>query len=388
MSAPPEGAEPASAERPYLALALLRGLRVASSVIVVVILLGLVLPHLLADRALYQPAWTGPAWFCALLAVALADAVLVARRRSWGRARWPAAAAVLAVSVWATALLPPAALVAPPHQTLGAVGWFGVLLFADRGVAYVVGFLAAHVGLTLAQLGTAGRLDGPTLVQLAVVVAASGGFQVTTGAAGAALTRVAATATDAVRRQAETLTAEAVARQLHLDREERYAGLRESVLPLLRGVGDGSLSPAAPDVQRRAAVEAARLRRLFAEDGDVRDPLAAELAALVDLVERRGADVRFVVRGQRPVPPPAVCRELLEQVSTALLAVRRSARVTLSAVGAGVAVSVVTDRVPPDGAGPGPEPPGRPDSGEITTVTVAAEQGTWVEARWTPTASR
>jgi hypothetical protein len=203
---------------------------------------------------------------------------------------------------------------------------------------------------------------------------------------------VAATATDAVRRQAETLTAESVARRLHLDREERYAGLRESVLPLLRGVGDGSLSPAAPEVQRRAAVEAARLRRMFAEDGDVRDPLAAELAALVDLVERRGADVRFVVRGQRPVPPPAVCRELREQVGAALLAVRRSARVTLSAVGAGVAVSVVTDRVvtrvPPDGASPGPEPPGRPDSGEITTVTVADEQWTWVEARWTPSPSR
>ena len=93
-----------------------------------------------------------------------------------------------------------------------------------------------------------------------------------------------------------------------------------------------------------------------------------------------------MVRGQRPVPPPAVCRELLEQVGSALLAVRRSARVTLSAVGTGVAVSVVVDCT--DGAGPGPEPPGRPDSGEITTVTVADEQWTWVEARWTPSPSR
>ena len=109
-------------ERPYLALALLRRLRVARSVIVLVILLGLVLPHVVADLTLYHPVWTGPAWFLGLLVVAEADAVLVARHRTWGSARWPVAAFVLLLSVWATALLPPSALVGPPHQTLGAVG--------------------------------------------------------------------------------------------------------------------------------------------------------------------------------------------------------------------------------------------------------------------------
>jgi hypothetical protein len=307
-------AQEPGAEQPYLAHALVRRLRIASSVIVLVILLGLVLPHVLADLPLYRPVWTGPAWFGALLAVAVTDAVLVARRRSWGAARWPAAAGVLAISAWATALLPAVELVGPAHQTLGTVGWFGVLLFTDRGVGPVLGFLAAHVGLTLVQLGLVGRLDPATLVDLAVVVAVTGGFQVTTGAAGAALTRTAAAATDAARRRAATLTQEAVAHEVHADRERRYAGLRESVLPLLRGIGDGSLPPAAPEVQRRAALEAARLRRLFAEDGDVRDPLAAELAALVDVVERRGTDVRFSAHGRRPVPPEPVCTELVRQV--------------------------------------------------------------------------
>jgi hypothetical protein len=375
--------EPGAADEPDLAVALLRGLRIASSVIVLVILLGFVLPHLIAHGALYRPAWTGPAWFAALFAVAVADAVLVARDRSWGAARWPAAAVVLAVSVWATALLPPAALVGPAHQTLGSVGWFGVLLFADRGIGPVLGFLAVHFGLTLGQLGMVGRLDAATLVNLAVVVAATGGFQVATGAAGAALTRTAAAATDAARRRAATLTEEAVARQVHVDRERRYAGLRESVLPLLRGVGDGSLAPAAPEVQRRAALEAARLRRLFAEDGDVRDPLAAELAALVDVVERRGTDVQFSARGQRPVPPQAVCTQLVEEVGAALLAARRSARVTLGPVGTGVAVSVVAD-IPTEGrSGRRPDATGA----EITVVTVVDEERTWVEARWNPSAS-
>jgi Histidine kinase-, DNA gyrase B-, and HSP90-like ATPase len=365
-------------DRPYLAVALLRGLRVGQSVIVLTILFGLVLPGLIDDLPLYPAPWTAFAWFAALVVVAVADAVLVARHRSWGAARWPVAVAVLAVSAWATSLLPADALVGPAHLTLGVVGWFGVLLFGDRGVAHLVGFLAANVALTLVQLGLAGRLDTPTLVNLAVVVAVTAGFQLTTGVAAAALSRVADAATETARRQAATLTAEAVARQLHADREERYARLRESVLPLLRGVGDGSLSPADPEVQRRATLEAARMRRLFAEEGDVHDPLAAELGSLVEVVERRGTDVRFSARGQRPVPPPAVCRALVEEVGAALLAARRTARVTVGPVDSGVVVSIVAD----GGTAAAPLVPSRTEG--ITTVTVVDEERTWVEARWTP----
>jgi hypothetical protein len=378
-SVAPAYAEPYGDDRTPLARALLRALRVGQSVIVLTILLGHALPNVLATLYLYRPPWTGLAWLAALVAVAVADAVLVARHRSWGAARWPVAVVVLAISAWATALLPAPALVGPAHQTLTLVGWFGVLLFGERGIRPLVGFLAAHVGITLVQLGAAGRLDGWTLVNLVLIVAVAAGFQLTAGAAAASLTRLAATATDAAHRQAATLTADAVAQQLHADREERYARLRESVLPLLRGVGDGSLSPADPDVQRRAAVEAARMRRLFAEESDVRDPLAAELGALVDVVERRGTDVRFSARGQWPVPPPAVCRALVEEVGAALLAAHGSARVTMGPAGAGVAVSVVAD---------GETAPRRPraaNAGGITTVTVIDDERTWVEARWTPT---
>jgi hypothetical protein len=378
MRAAPGYADPDGDDRTYLAQTLLRELRVGESVIVLAILLGLALPNVLATLSLYRPPWTGLAWLAALFAVAVADAVLVARHRSWGAARWPIAVVVLAISVWATALLPASALVGPAHQTLTVVGWFGVLLFGERGVRPLVGFLAAHIGLTLVQLGVAGRLDAWTLVNFAVVVAVAAGFQLTAGAAAASLTRLAATATEAARRQAAMLTAEAVAQQLHADREERYARLRGSVLPLLRGVGDGSLSPADPDVQRWAALEAARMRRLFAEESDVHDPLAAELGALVDVVERRGTDVRFSARGKWPVPPPAVCRALMEEVGAALLAAHGSARVTMGPAGGGVAVSVVAD---------GETAPRRPEpanTGEITTVTVSDKERTWVEARWTP----
>ena len=378
-----------AAERPYLALALLHNLRVARSVIVLVILMGLVLPHVVADLSLYHPPWTGPAWFLGLLAIAAADAALVARHRTWGRARWPVAAGVLMLSVWATGLLPPWALVGPPHQTLGAVGWFGVLLLADTGLPALLGFLGLHVGLTLVQLGFAHRLDLLTLVDLAVVVAATAGFQLAVGAGGAALDRVADTATEAARRQAATVTAEEVARQLHDDREERYGRLRESVLPLLRGIGEGTLSPAEPDVQRRAALEAARLRRLFAEESDVVDLLAVELGSLVDVVEQRGTEVQFSATGKRTVPSPATRTALVDAVAPALLAARRFARVTVSTAGTGVLVSVVSD-VGVDDAGLADAglADAAPDmSPEISRVVVGTEQQTWVEVRWTPSAS-
>lgn len=373
-----------TAERPYLALALLRNLRVARSVIVLVILLGLVLPHVVADLSLYDPLWTGPACFLGLLAIAATDAALVARHRRWGRARWPVAAVVLALSVWATALLPPWALVGQPHQTFGAVGWFGVLLLADTGLPALLGFLGLHVALTSVQLGFAHRLDPVTLVDLAVVVAATAGFQLAVGAGGAALDRVADTATGAARRQAAAVTAEEVARQLHDDREERYGRLRESVLPLLRGIGEGTLSPADLDVQRRAALEAARLRRLFAEESDVADLLAADLGLLVDVVEQRGIEVQFSATGHRTVPPPAARRALVDAVAPALVAARRSARVTVSAAGTGVLVSVVSDVAVAD-AGPAEAAPDV--SPEISTVVVGTEQQTWMEVRWTPSAS-
>jgi hypothetical protein len=109
------------------------------------------------------------------------------------------------------------------------------------------------------------------------------------------------------------------------------------------------------------------MRRLFAEEGEVRD-------------------VQFAARGQRPVPPEVVCRRLVEEVGATLLAARRTARVTLCAVGAGVAVSVVTDAGPLVPAAAGSRD-GVQNTPEISTVTVGDDERTWVEARWTPSAS-
>ena len=112
------------------------------------------------------------------------------------------------------------------------------------------------------------------------------------------------------------------------------------------------------------------------------DLLAAELGSLVDILEQRGTEVTFSATGERPVPPAAVRSALVDAVAPALLAARRSARVTVSAAGTGVLVGVVTDVAPT----PTSPCPNRLDD-EIEVVVVGAEQQTWVEVRWSPSAS-
>jgi hypothetical protein len=136
------------------------------------------------------------------------------------------------------------------------------------------------------------------------------------------------------------------------------------------------LSPSDHDVQRVAAVEAARMRRLFSEHSDEATPLAAEVEALVDVVERRGVKVRYAARPLAVEPPPEVRRSLVEAISGVLLVTARVARVTVGGTGRDVTVSVVTDG---DVGGSGN---GVPEGEHVRTSTVVDGGRTWVEATW------
>ncbi|GAA4560363.1 hypothetical protein [Pseudonocardia xishanensis] len=356
-----------------LSARLQRGLRVARTVIVLAILLGLNLPNLVAGSAAYHPGWAGYAGWAVLVAVAAADAVLVARHRFWGVARWPAAVLVLGVAVAMTLALSPAELGGPPHVTLGVIGWFGVLLFARIGE--LVGFVGVHLTVMLGFLVAAGRTDQVTLVAFGITALGVTSFQLAVGIAGSAMNSVARQAAAAAAEEAESRTAEELAAVVHADRERRYSQVRAVALPLLERLAAGSADPADPGVQRAAAGAAARLRRMFAEEGDDRDPLAAELAALIDIAERRGVDVQYSQRGGRPEPPPPVAQDLLAAAGAALHAARSAARVTLAGVDGAIVVGVVTD------GDPGPVAAAAP---QVETATVVGDGQTWVEARWAP----
>ncbi|GAA1841556.1 hypothetical protein GCM10009836_21180 [Pseudonocardia ailaonensis] len=356
-----------------LSARLLRGVRVAQCVIVLVILLGLNLPNVLAGAAAYRPEWIGLAGWAVMVALALVDGLLVARHRFWGRARWPVAIGVLALAVAMALDLRPAELSGPAHITLGVAGWFWVLLFADGRLRDLVALIVVHLLVVLGLLLAAGRTDQVTLVSFATTAVAVSSFQLAVGMAGSALRAVARGATESALAEARARTAEEIATAVHSDREARYAALRSVALPLLSGIGAGTSPPSDPEVQRAAAAAAARLRRMFDEEGDAADALAAELGGLVDIAERRGVVVRYSERGPRQVPPPGAVREMLAAAGGALHASRVAARVTLTGVGEDVVLGVVTD--------------GTPAEERLTEVRGSRVEGdgvTWVEVRWTP----
>jgi hypothetical protein len=161
-----------------------------------------------------------------------------------------------------------------------------------------------------------------------------------------------------------------VAEHLHRDRRERYAGL--DTVPLLTGLAAGVLDAADERVRTRCAVEAGRMRRLFAEQDEVPDPLLHELRACVDAAERRGVTVYLGSCGRRPDVPLRVRRALTEPVLAVLATARSYTRVTVVGSPVSVTVHAVAD-------GDGPE---LPRSGEVTVSTLAMAGRHWVEATW------
>ena len=120
-----------------------------------------------------------------------------------------------------------------------------------------------------------------------------------------------------------------MAERLHADRRQRYRIVRDAVAPLLAGLADGTLDPADREVRHRCAVEASRLRRLFAETDDVADPLLHELRACSYIADQRGVVVDLQLTGRLPALDRDVRRALTEAPLLALAGAERRARVTV-----------------------------------------------------------
>jgi hypothetical protein len=142
-----------------LSTQLLRGMRIAQTVIVLVILVGLNVPNLLANLGGYRVPWAGIAALGVFFVLAGIDAVLVARHRLWGRARWPVAVFLLVVTLGASLALHPAELSGPAHVTLGSAGWIAVLLFTGASLRGLLAVLGAHLLIVLGLLLATGRSD-------------------------------------------------------------------------------------------------------------------------------------------------------------------------------------------------------------------------------------
>ncbi|ROP36987.1 hypothetical protein [Saccharothrix texasensis] len=279
--------------------------------------------------------------------------------------------AVVVVSGVATVALPPNAHFGPADWAYGLVGWHLLLLLLDRVPALLTS-LAALLVLNVAQWLLSGTPDRAEIGNAGVVMLSVTSLQLGVVAMSRILLRSARQAAEVAAERERAATRAALAEQWEHDLRAGFAGQLGATLPLLADLADGVLDPRAEDTRRRCALAATQLRRLFAENDDVPDPLVHEVTACVHVAERRGVEVSLAVSGA-PVPVPTdVRRALTGPLAEALSAARERARVSLLRTEGEVRVAVIADAGVEVGTATGP---------------VEVESGTYgrhtrMEARW------
>lgn len=347
-----------------------RGLRLATVAIALVHLFALDLPALLANLSAYRSSAVEVIAFVLVAFVLVSIGHAVWRERAFNR---PLLSGVLVVAaVAALAAIPPPYLLEKAEWTFAVVCWAGLLLLLDKGFLAVLTFLAVHLALRLGLLAVTGVGDREAVAGPLLFTAGFLAYQLGIALAATLLRRMATTVVVAAKEEERLRSAGAVAEHLHRDRQARYAGL--DTVPLLTGLAAGVLDPTDERVRTRCAVEAGRMRRLFAEQDEVPDPLLHELRACVDTAERRGVTVYLGSCGHRPDVPLRVRRALTEPVLAVLATARSHTRVTIVGSPESVTVHAIAD---------GKEPT-LPSSDEVTVSTLAMNGRHWMEATWRP----
>ncbi|MFD9946812.1 sensor histidine kinase [Nonomuraea sp. NPDC059023] len=353
-----------------------RGLRVATLVVAMIGVFGIALPTLVSSVHTYDTPLAQFGAFAVLGVVLIAEAVLVVRGRSWDRWRGPVIAAVLAASMLSYVSLPDGRTSTGEDWMFAAATWAGLVVVLERPLRAAALFLLGHELIALFHLLVFEGATPESLARFATGSVTVIGFPLCVAVVATVL-RSLGTAAVAARREIERVrVAEAVAAETHNRRQERFAELSATTVPLLEGLADGSLSPESPAVQRSCAIEAARMRRLFAESDEAANPLLHELRHCVDVADRKGVVVELDSRGQWPTPPVAVRRDLTEAVLVVLAGAASRARVTVVGSAALVSVSVVAD------CGElGVTAPAAPG---VRVEALTSDDTVWMEAQWQP----
>jgi hypothetical protein len=328
--------------------------------------------QLLHDRPSYGSfAFQCLMWLAMALAIALGS-VLVLRGSPRRLPAWAVALVALAASTAAAAASPAGQMLAL-NWAWGSAGWTMVLVLFRRRFTELAWFLAAEALATLGVQAWDGLNRADLAGFLALLVWSTGAQAIVAGAA-RTLDSAAGQAGEAVRSEHAVRERAATAEIIQAARHARCLTLQDAAVPLIAELAAGTADPGDPRVRLRCAVQAARLRRLLAEGDDVAGPLLHELHASADVAERRGVAVEIETAGPLPPVPGAARRVITDAAIAILTAARSRARITLTSVAAGIAVSFVADTgtvvpLPADGEG------------------VAIEQQRdgsilWAEARW------
>ncbi len=342
-------------------------------------------PLLLAHLGSYPSGQFQVAAWCAMALIIAAGSVLLLRGSSRRGTGWALAGAALVISTASAAACPPAQML-ETNWSWGVAGWVGVLVLLRRPLAELGVFLTLEALAMFAVLARDG-LHQPNVAAFITVLAGSTGIQIAISVAARTLHVPARQAADAAIREAEATARQAVADRIRSARRARWLELRATAEPLLSGLANGTADPADRAVQRACAVEAARLRRLFAEEDETPDPLVHELHACADVAQRRGVAVDIetaapfpgtgVATAELPAVPPEGRRAITDLAIAVLVSAISRVRVTVTGTADGMIVSLVCDS---------PAQPDLPASpAGLVVDSQRDQQSLWVEARWSTT---
>lgn len=364
---------------------LLHGAQLAALLISLLSQFTISLHLLTAYQGVYRPAWAQTAAFVCLAAVAVVGGAYLLRGRQISpRVRWWSLGSVLTVSAICAFTLPPELSTGAPDWAFGLVGWHALFLLADLRVRVFAAFLGAHVGLNATAVFLSGAPTAAESATMGISAISTCGFQLSVGVLMTYLLHgTAPAAGTAAAREEELRTRERIHEDMQRDHKERYRALTATTVPLLVGLGHEVLSPHDEEVRLRCGVEAARMRRLFAEGDAVLDPLLNELRACVEVAEHQGVTVSLAVRGRPGEVPVAVRRELVDPVAVILGRTRSTARVTVVWTPRTVRVSVVSeDCAGGRGTEEAAQAHGRATDSKVTVARTTRGGSVWVEAGW------
>ncbi|MFG3702857.1 hypothetical protein ACGF5C_34110 [Micromonospora sp. NPDC047620] len=291
----------------------------------------------------YQPRWIAVAAFTALALVTAACGVWVVRRKPIPAAVVVVGTAItLAASAAATRVLPPGEHFGTPDWSFGLVGWHLLLLLLDR-VPVLLTAMAVHLTASVGQFLLAVVPDRAGIGAAGIVAFGTASIQLAVVPISRMLHHRTRQAMSVAAEQEQLITRVMAVEQWEREQRTVFAGQLGVTLPLLADLADGVLDPRDDDTRRRCSLAATQLRRLFAENDEVPDPLVHEVTACVDEAERRGIEVSLAVSGAAVAVPPDVRRELTSPVVATLAAARSRARVSVLRTHEDVRVAVMAD---------------------------------------------
>lgn len=334
------------------------------------------LPAMLLNWPSYRRPWVAGAGWLVFAGVGIvASAWLFRRTRP---PAGPLVAVLLFVDAVVSATVPAHLLFGPANWGWGTIGWFALLVFWDREVTGLVAVLVSSAAIALATVLANGGGNAADLSRYTMYLYGTAVLPIALHYGAGLLSTMARNRAAAVAARTSVEAERLAAGHAHQERQQRLRLIGQTAGAVLAELADGRADPADPAVQRCCAREASRLRRLIAESDDVPDPLLHELRACVDVVERNGLPIEFVVIGTPPPLPVEIRRRLAEPHTATLSAARQWARLTVLAGPDEVVVSVTTPGVAGEAV-----PAVLSAAGDSVQYTYERdEELVWTQTRW------